>query len=793
MVVRVDSTGMVSLVRRGETTITATVSDSVSASAVATVRYTTRSVLEDLYAATGGSGWRNAANWLSDKPVSQWHGIRAVDGHVTEILLSHNGLLGIIPPVLHLLPRLRSLSLGDNALSGTVPTELGDAPKLEFLNLARNELSGSIPPSLGGLETLRQLWLFDNRFGGRIPPELGNLALLWDLWLFGNDLTGGIPPELGNLESVTEIALRYNRLSGPIPAALGRLASIERFDAIDNDLTGPIPPELGNMPALKRLWLQGNDLSGDVPPEFGRLDGLEHLGLSRNTRLSGPLPDSITALNLKSLLAHATGLCAPRDPEFQRWLFDIPLSRIRNCKSKISARAYLTQPVQSLDYPVPLVANRAALLRVFIVADTATDELIPPVTARFFHGGSEVHAEDIPKGTQAIPTEIDEGDLDLSANAWIPRDVLRPDLELVAEIDPDGTLDSALGIPRRIPASGRMPLNVKSIPTLDLTVVPMIREDEPDSSIIDITEDLGPDSDLLGQLRTLMPVSGFGVTVHAPVLTSNTDAGELLSEVEALRVAEGAAGYYLGTMGNPKGGGVAYIGGRSSVAIPVANAIAHELGHNFNLRHAPCGGAGGPDPNYPTEGGKIGSWGYDHEDRELVPPSKPDVMGYCPPAWISGYHFQKALARRRSEKDDGPMPPPDTILLLWGHDGDGGLVLEPAFTIHTRPVLPSGDGGYRISLYADDGGLLFSARFDMVLSSEPGHRAFAFAVPIESEWLAVLDRISLSGPDGALASISRETNRPTAFLRGGDGEIRGIVRGALAENASNALFSRGIP
>ena len=54
--------------------------------------------------------------------------------------------------------------------------------------------------------------------------------------------------------------------------------------------------------------------------------------------------------------------------------------------------------------------------------------------------------------------------------------------------------------------------------------------------------------------------------------------------------------------------GVADLGRFSSSSVPVPDVIAHELGHNLSLYHAPCGGAQGPDPSFPQRDGSIGSW-----------------------------------------------------------------------------------------------------------------------------------------------------------------------------------------
>ena len=123
---------------------------------------------------------------------------------------------------------------------------------------------------------------------------------------------------------------------------------------------------------------------------------------------------------------------------------------------------------------MPLVAEEAALLRVFVTAARETDEVIPPVRATFFVDEAEAHVAEIGAGSSAIPTRVQEGELNLSANAEIPAAVIRPGLEMVVEIDPDGTLDPSLGVVQRIPAEGRKALDVRAMPTLDLTLIPFV-------------------------------------------------------------------------------------------------------------------------------------------------------------------------------------------------------------------------------------------------------------------------------------------------------------------------------
>ena len=58
-----------------------------------------RATLVELYNTTDGSNWVNNTNWLSDRPLEEWHGITTdADGRVTELNLPDNQLSGSIPP-----------------------------------------------------------------------------------------------------------------------------------------------------------------------------------------------------------------------------------------------------------------------------------------------------------------------------------------------------------------------------------------------------------------------------------------------------------------------------------------------------------------------------------------------------------------------------------------------------------------------------------------------------------------------------------------------------------------------
>ena len=111
--------------------------------------YTERDVLVALYNATGGADWTSSANWLTEAPVGQWHGVT----------IDASG-------------RVSGLDLQSNALSGEIPVELGSLTNLEQLRLNGNQLTGEIPNALGRLESLTLLHLSGNQLTGCVPTAL---------------------------------------------------------------------------------------------------------------------------------------------------------------------------------------------------------------------------------------------------------------------------------------------------------------------------------------------------------------------------------------------------------------------------------------------------------------------------------------------------------------------------------------------------------------------------------------------------------------------------------------------
>ena len=474
---------------------------------------------------------------------------------------------------------------------------------------------------------------------------------------------------------------------------------------------------------------------------------------------------------------------------------------------------YLTQGIQNREQGVPLMAGREALLRVFVTGDQ--DSFYQPhVVALFYHGDRLSYGADMRIDSEVLPGEVREGRLEQSFNSVIPGWVIRPGTRMVIELDRDRSVPLGPGSRLRIPDVGRLELNVTTLPVLDLTVVPIVVASKQGDGIYDWTRDLDADSEQLHFTRSVLPITDMDVSVHEGYVTTadlSTGAGwgELLGELTFLRRTEARKGYYYGAIELDETAtwdGLAYIGFPLAIGAADPRTIAHELGHTLSLRHAPCGGAIGPDPAYPHEGGIIGAWGFDFREARVVDSLLyKDVMGYCRPSWISDYSFAKALAFRtemestvlqNSVAGDARVSAGaftgDRTMLLWGRTGPGMLALEPSFMVDLPAALPTGEGPYRLDGVGPNGERRFSFSF-APRPVEFGSGQFMFTIPFDPARDGALERVVLSGPDGVV-SLEAWGAAPMALVTDrATGRVRGMLRDWSGGSADvRRLMGRGV-
>ena len=475
---------------------------------------------------------------------------------------------------------------------------------------------------------------------------------------------------------------------------------------------------------------------------------------------------------------------------------------------------YLNQVVQNQDAGVPLIAGRPALLRVFVVSDQINWLEPPSVQVTLLQEGDVVFERLLPPETQYILTGIDESDLQWSYDAAVPAAVIRPGVRMVVELDPDGVVPLAPEARTRYPAEGSMELDVVEPPVYRIILVPTISRPAPDSSVFEWTNGMNPDSERMRMSRTILPVGSMEVEVRE-TYTTNLDLRYATwalwrNEIGILYEQEGRRGYYYGVVGEPRFGvrGIANLGYPVSVGTGVDYVYTHEVGHTMSLYHAPCGHAGGTDPNFPYDDGSIGVWGYDVAGSRLVDPGiYRDVMGYCfERIWISDYQFNRAMTHRLNgdggiDHDAKPAtydrPGRGEVLVVWGLVRDGGLKLDAAFVLNGPVVLPEADGPYRVEGLGAAGETRFSLSFSPT-PLEHGGGSFVFLIPYEPEWADNLDRMVLTGPEGEYA-VTRDGEPDMAVVTDrSTGRIRAIFRdwdgGPLpGEGTADITITRGIP
>ncbi len=429
---------------------------------------------------------------------------------------------------------------------------------------------------------------------------------------------------------------------------------------------------------------------------------------------------------------------------------------------------YLTQSVQTYAGAVPLVKDRDGYLRVFVTA-SQTNLTAPQVRVQFFQGSTLVSTLTIAPPATSVPLSPDEGSLSSSWNVAVPKTLIQPGLSVLADVDPDNDVAEADETDNQFPASGvPLPLDVHTTSAFSVRFVPVRQSvNGRQGNVTNANKD--------GYLTAAMkvhPLASYDADLRAPYTTTapavdaNTTSTwtAILNQLDALRKADGSSRYYFGVINPSYSSGIAgvgYVGGKTALGWDRGGAdwvAAHEWGHNWGRDHSPCGGAAGPDTNYPYPGGAIGVYGLDLATLTLKPPTNTDIMGYCNNEWISDYTYEGVLNWREAQPDvagadfAGAVQP---CLLVWGRIENGQTVLEPAFQIVTRPSLPARSGSYSVEGRDVAGGRVFRLSFEpeRVADDPTGGRHFAFAVPLQPDRAARLDAIRLSVPGRGTVSV----------------------------------------
>ncbi len=455
---------------------------------------------------------------------------------------------------------------------------------------------------------------------------------------------------------------------------------------------------------------------------------------------------------------------------------------------------YISQATQTQAFNVPLVQDRNGYLRAFVVANQA-NTATPRVRVRIYNSSDVLQSTlTITAPGTSVPTAVDESSLSNSWNVAIPAAQIQPGNKLLVDVDDNNAVAEGSESNNTWPSTGvAQSLDVRTLNPFRVTFLPVQTGDARTGNV---------NSGLLASYTSLLekiwPINNATDRAVTPtfsvtdVLGAQATWSSVLGKVDAKRTADGVSNrYYYGVVNPSYSGGIAGLG---YLGWPVAigwdksagysdsgqypGVYAHETGHNFNLNHAPCGGAGGPDPGYPYAGGLIGAWGNDNTSGALKNPATwTDIMGYCSTVWVSDYNYKKVLANRQGSLvpiviPAAGDPAAPRSLLLWGRLDDGVPLLQPAFHMAVD-ALPPEPGDQLLEGFDATGAKLFATSFSLTeVGCVPMGTAshFSFSLPVTAEQAARLSELrwtkagepmaQLGGPSRVLALAARSSWEP---------------------------------
>ncbi len=325
---------------------------------------------------------------------------------------------------------------------------------------------------------------------------------------------------------------------------------------------------------------------------------------------------------------------------------------------------------------IPIVALRDAILRVYVNPQSGYQSHKLTARARIVTAGPTETSAQVFSTTATVDRPSLEDDLTTTLNIPIPGVALEVGSTVTVVLndasgDPADTTTSNAKWPQD---GSQADLGVRGGGDhLKVMIVP-VQYDADGSHRLPDTSDAQIEAYRV-RFSQLYPTADVEITVHDPwpysgaVNGSGSGIDALLLAATKLRSSDQpdvdvyyyAAFEATNDFGAFCGGGcitgLSGIGPPTSVGIGYTGDVStetavHEVGHAHGLGHAPCGGAQGITPGWPYPTASITVWGYDSIAKTMVDPSVAnDLMGYCPPTWISDFHYNMLFTRVR--RDNG--------------------------------------------------------------------------------------------------------------------------------------------
>lgn len=425
----------------------------------------------------------------------------------------------------------------------------------------------------------------------------------------------------------TLMAIRVNANTTALnfDAVIGKNQPIVRKFSVTNS---------GNTAGDFALTLDANWLS--VSPQRGNLDPNESIEITATAQSCSQVLDRNGAITLSS-----NNLLAGTITAEQLCLDDTGSSYDLSFE-----RAYFMQSTtqqdtsQSKENQTPLIADRSALLRVFVIANNNERQPLPRVSFNYQLANGTTNSIELTAPSQ-LSTKINEAELNATFNAQIPANVLQTGMQYFISIDDGNAINELNERNNRYPATGYATLDIKKMPKFNITFVPIsINGEAPQLNAQNTLE-------LLQESLAIHPIADYNIDIRAPYSYNGRSWSNLVDEIGRLRRNEGSESFYHGIVRRSIDGsntaGIGFISGKGAVSIPDGETIAHELGHNFGRPHAPCGGVSSYDSAFPYNNARIGVWGYDQRSGQLRSPTQADYMSYCGPTWTSDFNYNNVV------------------------------------------------------------------------------------------------------------------------------------------------------
>jgi Leucine-rich repeat (LRR) protein len=219
--------------------------------------------LKVLYSALSGPKWNATLRWMTGDPcTNNWSGVHCRLGHIAELKLPNNNLVGRIPSALSALRWLSVLDLSNNKITG-FSTNL-TLPGLRILRMGNNQLTTA--PVFHNSYCLTTMALPHNLLTS-LPLGVGTLPFLSYIDLSHNVIRAQVPLFV-NTSSLSVLRMAHNKLYGPFPSTLARQVSLREVDLSYNSLNSTIPMDLMGLCNLQILQLQYNGLYGNLLPRM---------------------------------------------------------------------------------------------------------------------------------------------------------------------------------------------------------------------------------------------------------------------------------------------------------------------------------------------------------------------------------------------------------------------------------------------------------------------------------------------------------------------------------------------